>query len=887
MFMLSRNVHVFLLLALFLGAASHAVGAEPVAVENDDYAVSVDPANGAITSLVVKRIGCELIGEKRLATGFRLNLPLPDYAANYIEGEAQQADSVTATGSQIDVHFSKMTSDKGEYPIDLSYSIVVDGDAIRFRSRLTNPTSYPVAEFWFPRIGGWTGFGKEGASRAAAVAVPNYIGCGHHSWIFTGFPGGRGLGAEGAEWAGNYPGMTMPWWDLYNSQNDLGLYMGYHDETFRLSTWHMYLMPNSSGTPGDAWLTREQAAGAPAGLVFSHVRYPYIQNGETFDSGEFVLRLHKGDWHQGSLFYRKWFMEHFPFDKSGSWLRKESAWFTSILYQPEDKVIADYQTYDQWTRDAQACGINCNELIGWDKGGIERDYPAYVPEEKLGGKAGFDALMKSINDHGSKVLVFANYNVMDCNTDWYRRELHQYTHQDTFGSTPNWMAWGESTLSARLGLNVRRHVLASVVPGFEKILEDQFVEIAKSGANGLQIDKVVAGSALDFNPLNTLKPDVALCEGLVQAMGRALAKCREVNPQFCFASEASQDRLIQFVDVFYRNSGGFDIAPLRYVFPEWTSCQHVAAPYDFNGVNSAVLTGSVICVEPDSYQNTLGHPQYKKLGEYIKEVEGIRKELADIVFLGRYYDTLDGLVNEVTIAPGESQPKYSPTGSGALPYRVHGHRDTDQRAIVVANTSLQDRTFFWEFLKGRVTEADLYEPFQPVRTVSSSEPVSIKGQSVQILVEHRSDFPENLRFYMRCGVAGNDIVHAAEGFDAQVEQGFASAWGPHWVPPVYHCRADEKELRIRLSVPKGATGTLRLYVIDPDRFFGGRKEEIKVDDTSLGVIENFVEGRWLEYNVPPSATEDGSVVVQVLNLRGEGNAVLSMIEWLNVTAPQG
>ena len=73
-------------------------------------------------------------------------------------------------------------------------------------------------------------------------------------------------------------------------------------------------------------------------------------------------------------------------------------------------------------------------------------------------------------------------------------------------------------------------------------------------------------------------------------------------------------------------------------FPEWTSCQHISAPRDFKGVNGAVLTGSVICVEPDSYQGSLKQPIYRDLANYIKEVERIRKALAEDIFLGKYYD---------------------------------------------------------------------------------------------------------------------------------------------------------------------------------------------------------------------------------------------------------
>ena len=277
------------------------------------------------------------------------------------------------------------------------------------------------------------------------------------------------------------------------------------------------------------------------------------------------------------------------------------------------------------------------------------------------------------------------------------------------------------------------------------------LELVRDGAHGLQIDKLCAGSKLDFNPLNTSKPDVALCENLVEAVGRLLKKCREINPEFCIAAEAVQDRLIPYVDVFYRNSRGNDIAPLRYVFPEWTSCQHISAPADFRGVNGAVLTGSAICLEPFMYQGPLSHPLYTRLAEYIQEVERIRGDLIDIIFLGSYFDTqharvtvLDGtktdnplrarqIGGEVMIPDGGG--KSSAESSSKLLFRVHGHLETNQRAMVVVNQSDEDIEYRWEFLHKKVAKATLYQPFAQQQTVLNEHSLRIKGEGLHVLVE--------------------------------------------------------------------------------------------------------------------------------------------------------
>jgi hypothetical protein len=97
---------------------------------------------------------------------------------------------------------------------------------------------------------------------------------------------------------------------------------------------------------------------------------------------------------------------------------------------------------------------------------------------------------------------------------------------------------------------------------------------------------------------------------------------------------------------------------------------------------------------------------------------------------------------------------------------------------------------------------------------------------------------------------------------------------------VYHCRAGDQDLRIELTVPKGTEGTVRLYVIDPDNFQGGRKQTVTVAGHSLGVIENFQEGRWLEQHITPEDSEGGGILVEAHNDRDVSNAVISIIEWV-------
>ena len=103
-------------------------GGEALKLENEHFSLTLDGKSGALWSLFVKRNKSELIGEKRLAANFRICLPLPDYLCNYIDGMAQQPTSVEQTADAFQVTFSGLKSEKGVFPLNLSYTIKLSGD---------------------------------------------------------------------------------------------------------------------------------------------------------------------------------------------------------------------------------------------------------------------------------------------------------------------------------------------------------------------------------------------------------------------------------------------------------------------------------------------------------------------------------------------------------------------------------------------------------------------------------------------------------------------------------------------------------------------------------------------------------------------------------------
>ncbi len=135
-----------------------------------------------------------------------------------------------------------------------------------------------------------------------------------------------------------------------------------------------------------------------------------------------------------------------------------------------------------------------------------------------------------------------------------------------------------------------------------------------------------------------------------------------------------------------------------------------------------------------------------------------------------------------------------------------------------------------------------------------------------------------VKLHMLCGRTNQqEVIFAENGYSAVAAKGYA--W-QGWSLPVSHARAGNDQVQIALEVPKGSKGTVRVYVCDPDNFGGGRKQRLRVAGEDLGLVERFVEGRWLEAPLGADKTAGGRVLVEAVNAREGSNAVISILEWV-------
>jgi hypothetical protein len=626
-------------------AAGRPAGADLRVVETAICTLRLDARTGDLVGLAWKEPRVDVIREPKLGENFRILLPQPGYEANYFSSRDQKVSRIEETGGGVTCFYESLRNERGTAGVKVRYHIRPVEARLEFSIEVDNPTDLPLAEVYFGIVGGQQGLVDRLDTESL---VPGWMSNMAPN-LFTSFrAGGYGGGNLGIRYdaAGFlYPGsLQMGWIEFFNRKAGLGLYFGNHDVESRLTGLYLELRPfTKSAVLGSNWPTpADVPPGEPIGMTMGWLKFPYLKRG-TFASGPAALQVHRGDWHEGSALYRAWFDRHFEVRRPPSWLRREMAWQSVIISNPEDVVVWKFKDLPQLAAGAKKYGVTTFEILGWDIGGIDRGYPQYRPDPRLGTPAEFRQALADVRKLGVHPLIFANVQFADTATPLFNEKLRKFAWHGRWAEDLPLMGWGEGTISARMGLtNSNMTVVSPAHPEFRKLLLDQFAEIVADGADGFQLDKTNAMAFLDFNPELPTSPDRSFTSELLSTLGDVVRRCRAVNPEFALASEMLWDRSFPWVDVSYVRMGEIDMSSpaLRYTFPEWTSTICAESPGDINVINNGMRYGLVWAMQPRHYNDSMDEPLTRPLSRYVQELIRIRTKHKALLFHGRFLDTL-------------------------------------------------------------------------------------------------------------------------------------------------------------------------------------------------------------------------------------------------------
>lgn len=670
-------------------------------IETPNATLRLDADSGDLVGLDWKKPALRIIDEPRLGENFRVLLPKPGYEAAYFNSRDQKVSRIEESADGVVCHYDSLRREGEELPVKVRYQIRAAESQIQFSIEVDNPTARPLAEVFYGILGGLKGIQERLETQSLVPSATGNLAPALFRRFQAGGYGGGNLGIRYDAAGYTYPGsMPMGWMDVYNLKAGLGYYYANQDPETRLTALYFEMRPfTKSAVVRDNWPdTEDVPEGEPIGLTMGWLNMPYLSQG-VFRAGPVALQVHEGDWHTASAIYRNWFDRHFPIQRPATWLSQEMAWQSVIISNCEDGIVHRFQNLPRLAAEAKKYGVTTFEILGWDMGGIDRGYPQYRPNPRLGSPEEFRRALADIRAMGVHPLLFSNVQVADTATPLFKSELSRYAVQGRWA--PDWplFGWGEGTISARMGLARSNMTAVSPAhPGYRKLLMDQYLQMIRDGADGFQLDKTILIGTLDFNPALPVSPDKSLITGVLDTFKELLEKGRQIKPEFALASEIWIDRTLPYVDVSYLRMGEIDMpsTAMRYTFPEWKATIFGESPGDFNPMNNGMRYGMVWALAPRHYNDSLDEPLQRPLSRYVAELIRIRKQYRDLLFEGRFRDTLGASV----------------TGEADVRYSVFENIGATARACVVVNYGDRPETAEVSLTGAEGREVEISLPFQ-------------------------------------------------------------------------------------------------------------------------------------------------------------------------------
>lgn len=449
----------------------------------------------------------------------------------------------------------------------------------------------------------------------------------------------------------------------------------------------------------------------------SIAKLPFIKPGESWASAPACINFHKGDWHSGADRYRRWVDTWMKIAERPNWVAGGMTWETVVFGYPDDLLLFRFSDIPKLARDAIKYGVNVINLTGFHRGGMDRGYPDYSPDPRLGTREELSEGIREANKLDVKVLPFVNIQVADVNTGEFKKELYKYAAKDRFGNQVR-IGYGMHTFAEKNKWGYRQ--LALMCPyakPYQDLIVERFEQVAELGFNGLEIDKVT-DYGLCYDETHGHKPAEAFSKGIVETLRRISEVCRKYNPEFLISVEASPPYLWPYANIGFFRLRDWDRSPIcRYTFPEimLTAC---VDQFDYHSINNCLRVGYVINVEIHNAHETIASAP--KLGNYIKEIVRIRRELGDYLWNGQFRDTVGATVE------GETE--------GIL-YGVHINKEANKKAVVLMNTSDVNKRVNVLLDGGNSKRFKVYEPFTNPITQLSSRKISVKSARVAVVVE--------------------------------------------------------------------------------------------------------------------------------------------------------
>ena len=539
-------------------------------LENNNIYCLID-STGVLLELIYKTTGASLIQCGKNMTGWKIITNLGRWREHPVF-DVDNDGHIDCDGTTATIAFHSLCGKTAilDYDMQIIYTLEHDGE-LRANIRIVNNSNETLREIWFPFISGVRTLDADiphhlifNSSTGMIiddplVNLPVYDGYTFNSRTNGEFMVGqfmrRGMGRYPLIYPGN---ACMPWIDYYN--NKQGWYLGYHDME----------------TPSTAMLIRKRQIEGDIQLGFC--RYPMVKPGQSWTSGDYVIRPHAGEWHDGAKRYVQFAKNKIQDGQMPPWMRDLSGFRLVLLIDQSRGIQNDYDfIYDQFKKDRKN-GVDLPILVfGWVRRGFDNGYPELDPDERIGGAGKLKEVISKVRSEGGHVLLYTQGRLIDMCTDYFKGPGSKcaYKSEDGVPYTDEYLFYNEATLDPN-----RKFALACPsTDEWKRQLLSQIDTVMELGANGILFDQMGADVPyICFDEThNHSSPDMA-ADGKIELLRILQDYAEKKDPGFAIVSELICDVFLQHLDFTH----GFETQNSSfYNFPGWLRANSAIYRYTF------------------------------------------------------------------------------------------------------------------------------------------------------------------------------------------------------------------------------------------------------------------------------------------------------------------
>ena len=469
-------------------------------------------------------------------TGNLIHTPAPIFRMILQTGEnwedvayAQKAElSFVQRENEGVISVAALNTRMGRHEIGIEFTLRLDGEMLRFASRVDNRSDSTVVDFVYPCVGG---IGEIKGQRPGLI-LPRWYGE-YHTDIIGELRSSTARDGR-YELTDTYPcHMCMQWMTLMGG--GMSLYVGSHDERFHATTLR-------------AACRTENA------VVLELDKMAFIKPAQQWNGPETVVWLYRGSWQPGAECYRDWANSTWRRPVTPKkWMQDMTGYLLVINKQQYGDILWPYDQIPALYRLAKEFGFNALGLFGWYETGHDNNYPDLAVAEYMGGEEKLREGIRAVQKDGGHVTLYYQGHLIDVNSSFYT-ERGQAVEGKTRWNTPYYEQYNKFTNSDFLRFFTRKTFVTACPHSHEwqELMAKNADWIQSLGADGILYDQIggIAPMPCFSTEHGHDSPSNSYSQGRLQLLSRIRQQV-DSHPDFAFMTEIFTDVYAQFIDCIH------------------------------------------------------------------------------------------------------------------------------------------------------------------------------------------------------------------------------------------------------------------------------------------------------------------------------------------------